>query len=206
MEMMSHIQGHRNSIDKRPDNDFYPTPKCLTFELINTGILKDCKKILEPACGNYAISSVLEDNGFDVEKSDLKYGVNFLTKDYSNNHYDAIVTNPPFSLWDEFIRKAKEINSKKIIFIGRANCFGSHSRNIHGIWNNLKGVWFFDRQIAYDKELRDDGKAVAGMIVSGWFVWEKNYEDYPSIHLIDIDKYILRKSDEKYQNSFFKLF
>ncbi len=123
----------RKKEENRPKNDFYPTPPALTRELINTGELDGCKKILEPACGSYAISNILQEYGYDVESRDLIFGNDFLLDDYSDNEYDAIVTNPPFKLWDLFVKKAKMIKTNKIIFIGRLNYFGSHSRNLDGI-------------------------------------------------------------------------
>ena len=56
------------------------------------------------------------------------FGNDFLKDDYSNKHYDAIVTNPPFSLWDNFVGKAKQI-SDKVVMIGRTN-YWEHIREM----------------------------------------------------------------------------
>jgi hypothetical protein len=192
---MGSIIRSRKPADKRPANDFYPTPTGLVYELVKTGILDGCETILEPACGTYAISNVLEKAGCIVTSRDLIYGQDFLKDDYTGQHYDAIVTNPPFDLWDEFVKKSKQVDCKKIVMIGRANCFGSHKRVKEGIWDGLSAVFFFDRQIAYDKPAREDGKAPPGMLVTGWFVWTKGCKDGPKIHIIDIDKWITRKGE-----------
>jgi galactokinase/galacturonokinase len=73
--------------------------------------------------------------------------------------------------------------------------FSEHKRVREGIWEGLSDVFFFDRQIAYDKPAREDGKAPPGMLVTGWFVWTKGYKGDPKIHIIDIDKWIARKGE-----------
>lgn len=55
----------------------------------------------------------------------------------------------------------------------------------------------FDRQIAFDKPLRDDEKVECGMIVSRWFIWDMNYTGEPTLRVIDMQKYILKKSDKR---------
>lgn len=190
---MGKAYANRKKESDRPENDFYPTPKCLTWELIKTGQLEGCKSILEPCCGQYAISKELENAGFEVTSRDLIYGNDFLKDDYSNEHYDAIVTNPPFDIYDEIIKKAKTVDCQKIICIGRTNYFGSHSRNINGMWDELSDVYIFDRQVAYDRPLRDDGKFECGCLVTCWLVWTKGYVGSPRLHIIDVQQYAYHK-------------
>lgn len=78
--------------------------------------------------------------------------------------------------------------------IGRLNLLGAHQRNINGFWNELSDIYVFDRQIAYDQPAREDEKAPAGMLVSGWFIWTKGYKEYPKLHIIDIQDCIAKKS------------
>ena len=185
----------RKPENERPENDFYPTPKGLTYELINTGELEGYKTILEPACGKNAIVDILREYGFDVTARDLILGNDFLKDDYTGQKFDCIVTNPPFDLWNKFVEKAKTIDCKKIIFIGRTNYFGSHDRNVNGIWKELSDVYVFDRQVAYDGEFREDGKMKCGCIISGWFVWTKDYEGNAKLHIIDVQKWIAKKGE-----------
>lgn len=190
---MSRIFEGRKNSSLTPLNDFYQTPICLTQELLKLNIINKEMKILDSCCGDYAITNVIKKEGFDIIGKDIKYGNNFFEE---KDHYDVIIMNPPFKLFDEFIIKAKEL-SPIVISIAKISFFGSHSRNIKGIWKNLKDIYIFDRQIAYDKPLREDGKAECGMLVSGWFIWDKNYCGDPQLHIIDIDKYIARKGERK---------
>ena len=98
-----------NSIkNKRRKLDFYPTPPDVTHALM--GFLNlEKKKVWEPACGDGAMSRVIEMYGHDVMSSDIRDtgygegGIDFLTE---HKHCDAIITNPPFSISSEFITHA----------------------------------------------------------------------------------------------------
>lgn len=195
---MSHTHESRNKIESSPENDFYQTPKCVTWELINN-YLKDIDKdslILDPCCGLYAIGNELKEFGFtNITERDLSYGDDFL----SNNDalkYRCVIMNPPFNKFDAFIEKAKE-KAEIICSIGKLNFFGAHKRNIDGVWNNLKYILVFDRQLAYDRPFREDGKVECGMLISCWFIWDKKYEGLPMIKVIDMQKYIVSKKEDK---------
>lgn len=93
---------------KRVKNDFYPSPiECTTSLLAKEMPYLKGQKILEPCCGDGAISKILEANGLDVFSTDLIYrgygigNTDFLTM--SHTDCGAIVTNPPFNLASEFI-------------------------------------------------------------------------------------------------------
>lgn len=195
---MGKAYANRKKEADRPENDFYPTPGGLTLELINTGELNGYKNILEPCCGQYAISKILEANGFNVTSRDLIYGNDFLKDDYSNEYYDAIVTNPPFDSYNQIIEKAKSINCKKVIAIGRTNYFASHSRNVEGFWKELSDVYIFDRQVEYRTPQLDIPDFCVGSLCTGWFVWTKGYSECPRIHIIDVQKYATLGSLEHY--------
>lgn len=190
---MGKAYANKKSKDAQPANEFYPTPKALVYKLLETQELKGVKTILEPCYGEGAISNILKDKGFQVTEKDIIYGNDFLIDNYDGQHFDAIVTNPPFSLFDEFVEKSKQIDCNKIIMIGRCNHFGSHKTNINGIWNNLSDVYIFDRQVAYNKEWREDGLMYCGCLVSGWFVWTKNYTESPKLHIMDVQDWIYQK-------------
>lgn len=38
-----------------------------------------------------------------------------------------------------------------------------------------------------------DGKVECGMMITGWFIWNKNYNGFPKIKVLDMQKYIMRK-------------
>ena len=94
---------------KRHALDFYPTPpevtKALLYFLVGRQMLLRGDVIWEPACGDMAMVDVMEDCGFRTIATDVAMGNNFLTT--SPNHgFRWIITNPPFSQAEKFIRRA----------------------------------------------------------------------------------------------------
>lgn len=214
---MGKAYANRKKESERPENDFYETPHCLTRELLKAydekcggRIFKYSvhKPILDPCCGKKAIGNVLREEKiisdfYDVRiiEKDLVYGDDFLEKEENGEykdltHYETIIMNPPFKIFNEFVKKAK-LQSDYVYCIGRMDYFCTHDRNIENLWEHLEWVLPFDRKVAYDKPLREDGKVEVGMLNSCWFVWNKYYHGYPKIKVLDIDEYVLRKKESK---------
>lgn len=204
---------NRKPVNERPDSDFYPTPAFLTEELLKSsefaGITESLKRlchrekrkpcILEPACGDGAITKVLQKHlGFcDILSHDIRTdGVDFLTY-MPLRKIDVVITNPPFSLFDEFVKKAKEVASV-VIFIGKVNFFGAYNRHLHGVWNNLRDVMVFNRQVDYRTESRSDGKFHCGNLVTGWFIWHKDWTaPYWFTRIMDVQDGVVKKEVRK---------
>jgi hypothetical protein len=89
--------------------DFFETPR-YAIELLLPYIPESVDYIYEPACGNYRISNVFIKHGYFVHSADLLYGQNFLTDEPnpSNKFRTCIVTNPPYSLKFDFIKRAMD--------------------------------------------------------------------------------------------------
>jgi hypothetical protein len=183
---------NRKPESERPSNDFYPTPSCMVKALIESDCFNELldADILDPCCGKRAIGNILREHGFkNIVEKDIVYGDDFLA-DWTDNVYDFVIMNPPFKLFDKFVEKSKRV-ADRVYCIGKMNFFGAHNRNINGLWNNLEWALPFDRQIAFDKP-EIDGKVECGMMVTGWFIWNKNYEGFPKIKVLDMQKYIRR--------------
>lgn len=101
---------------KRRELDYYPTPPDVTRALMDflsdQGLIDNDTSIWEPACGAGAMSEVLKLYSDIVVSSDIRYTgygagfIDFLTADYTPALVDAIITNPPFHLSAEFIKRA----------------------------------------------------------------------------------------------------
>ena len=189
---------NRKKINDRPKGDKYHTPKSLVWvakDIIDNEF-PDGETILEPCCGNSAISEELEDR-FLVVENDL-YGV------YGNDYlketwvipYDYIITNPPFSLWDPFVMRAKE-HCRKFMYIGRLNYFGCVGRFENDIWNNLKSVNIFNRYVDYQTHYRIDGHFHVGSQSTAWFLFDMEYTGKPEINILDVHKYATRGAYKK---------
>jgi len=106
----STIIGGASSQHGRNAADFYATPPECTIALLdNYQRLFEGSRIWEPACGNGAISKVLEGRNLAVISTDLhdrgygEGGMNFLTAECNCG---SIITNPPFNLAADFIEHA----------------------------------------------------------------------------------------------------
>lgn len=179
---------NKKTKDKRPEGDFYETPKSLVWIVENLirSEFSSTETILEPCSGNGAISDELRKYGFTVKENDFFRGGNdYLSTSFSEKY---IITNPPFSLWDDFVVKAKK-ECEKVMFIGKLNYFGTNSRLKKGIWNNLKSIHCFNRYVDYRTISREDGLFNVGAMASAWFLWDMDFIENPTIHFLDVQKY-----------------
>jgi hypothetical protein len=190
MENKGKSYANRLKKEDRPRGDFYSTPKSLIW--VARDIIKkefQGSGILEPCSGEDAISSALRKDYCLVATNDLYY-----PSDQNNDYLKRvwfnwyIITNPPFSLWDEFVIKAKE-HCKKFMFIGRLNYLGTASRLKNGIWNNLKAIYPFNRYVDYRTPYREDGLFHVGAMATAWFLWDMSYTGKPTIEILDVQKY-----------------
>lgn len=200
---MGKTYANRKKESERPENDFYETPYACTEILIDEMLsyLDRSTVVLDPCCGNRRIGDVLRRHGFrNIIERDITGGHDFLDVAVRKKFYDIIIMNPPFSLFDEFVSQAKYISNTTIV-IGKLDYFCCHNRNINGLWKKLKYGCPFDRKIAYDRPFREDGKFECGMLNTGWFVFDNTYNGEPMIHILDVQKYVLKKSTKKAESA-----
>jgi hypothetical protein len=77
--------------------------------------LKPDTTIWEPAVGEGNIAIELEDKGFSVVISDILRGQNFF--EYAPDSWDAIVTNPPYSLKYRWLKRCYELGKPFALLI-----------------------------------------------------------------------------------------
>ena len=98
---------------ERAEGDFYPTPPDVTRAVLP--YLPKGVAIWEPAAGDGAMATVLRvEGGYRVAESDIAPRndaphVDFLAKGDLPPNTRWIVTNPPYSLAEEFVRKALDL-------------------------------------------------------------------------------------------------
>lgn len=180
----------KSEID-RPIGDYYSTPKSLVWVMKDTIIQEfPHKTMLEPCHGQGAISQELELMGYDVTENDLyQGGEDYITSSTFSNH-KHIVSNPPFSLWDEFVDKAKS-HCSKFMYIGRLNYLGTNSRYCNDIWKNLKAVYCFNRYVDYQTPFRTDGNFHVGAMATAWFLWDMEQSIDTIVKIVDVQPYAI---------------
>ncbi len=90
----------------RREFDFYPTPREVTEALLCAVCWPSSLRVWEPACGENHMVNVLKTRWSNVVGTDIQSGNDFLSA--SMKDVDACITNPPFNLSAEFIRKATQ--------------------------------------------------------------------------------------------------
>src|SRR5215472_10918940 len=123
--MLDHsCQTQRAPLADRKD-DLYETPDVAVHALMRVEPLP--KVIWEPACGPGRIVNVLRSNGHFVYATDLvnygcpdsEGGADFLMERAPSFAVNAIVTNPPFKLAEEFVGHALHLGIPKIVMLLR---------------------------------------------------------------------------------------
>ena len=169
-----------HSDTERETNDFYATDPKAAEWLIKLEDLDH--NIYEPACGQGHISKVLEAHGFNVKSTDLidrGYGVggiDFLK--YQDTFDGDIVTNPPYSLAQEFVEHALQVVSDghKVCMFLKVQFLEGKSRKKLFTETPPRRVWVSSSRIACIK----NGTEVCSAIQAyAWYVWEKGYHGDP---------------------------
>lgn len=184
---------------QRLKRDKYQTPYTMTQSLFDVEIFDDKTTMLEPACGDCAIVKIIKENYFgDIEYYDIADGNDFLIEE---KKYHYIITNPPYSLANEFIMKAKKIAEIKFCMLLPLNYLQGQKRYEY-IYNKvdnffLTKIYIFTRMPMLSNKIRKDGKYQTGMQAYAWYIWEKrNYESNstPLIYWIDSKDHIVRRN------------
>jgi hypothetical protein len=180
---------------RKSESDFFQTPYGMTKQLLAVETFP--QPVLDPACGENAIVDVLKAHpnysSSKVEGFDIIDGTDFLNW---NGKIPAIITNPPFSHLDEFIKKASTVCTGKYAMLIKYFHLTGIKRYNSGILKELKRVWLFTRQAMLSPQLREDGKYEPGMYVYAWAVFYPGHDNrgkFETIWLNNHDWIVTRK-------------
>jgi len=134
------ILGCASPTNTRESDDFYATPCECTEALIAAEGDRLPPQIWEPCCGTGDISIVLQRYGRDVVSTDLtdrgygQGGLDFLLQ--RTPLARAIVTNPPFSRSEAFLRHAAELGIEYVAFLHKAYWLNAAERGsmVETVW------------------------------------------------------------------------
>ena len=179
-----------NNLGQRKKSDFYETPYSMTRQFIEIGLFDRSQPVLEPACGSGAIVRVLRETGFqDVRAYDLEK--DFLTE---TEPVAQIITNPPFSLALEFVLKAKEVAEERFAFLLPLSYLHGKER-FDRIYTDtgfpLRSVHVFTRYPMLGDDLRENGTYRTGMMVYGWYLWDRKHTGSPTIDWLDNHSWVI---------------
>lgn len=185
IDNLTQIGSSAHADHKRVKDDFYETPQSAVINFLNCYSIRDKevldKTIWECACGEGAISKVLENYGYDVISTDYVdrgYGnqQDFLISKSPNMRFD-IITNPPFKLINEFLLKAFDLvnEGNRVIFLMRLLCLEGKARQKIFEKYPIKYVYVHTSRIACSMP-NENGKPKTSAIAYAWFVWQKGYK------------------------------
>ena len=161
----------RNPFESRQPDDFYPTPPHATAALLERE--RFTGPVLEPACGDGAMATVLRKHGYAVETTDLRYGEDFLVR---SGRTANVVTNPPYRLSQEFVIHAKRIATRKVAMLLPVDFLHGVAR--YDLFQDrgfpLKIVHVFAARLCF-------GMDTAATVGHAWYVWDRNYHGEPRI-------------------------
>ncbi|MDK9697931.1 MAG: hypothetical protein OEL76_16270 [Siculibacillus sp.] len=154
--------------------DFFPTPAWATFALVENETFNG--EIWECACGNGAMSAVLERANSLVDSSDLynrgygEVGVDFTR---TTRRTDNIVTNPPYNSAEAFVRTGLVSARKKFALLLRlAFLEGANRQKSIFSQSPPSRVWVFSERITfYPAGAVQKG---TGTTAYAWFIWDKD--------------------------------
>ena len=192
------LKGHSlagmSTTRERVDNDFYATPISAVRQILDEIELKG--SILEPACGEGHISTVLREyypkapiiSTDLVQRKDrfncnVTGGIDFLTHNFGKK-FDNVITNPPFNLAQEFIERALHITNDKVVMFAKIQLLEGSKREKMFKNTPLKYVYVFTKRVnplRNGEELDEKGKPWSSTICFAWFVFEHGYKGEPII-------------------------
>lgn len=162
---------------ERTPNDLYETPEWVTQALI-PHIRKGINSILEPSCGSGKMVRALQGHGgYEVEGRDITEGVNFLDVDALHD-WDAIITNPPYGLAEEFIENALTLTrpvNGYVAMLLRTDYDHAKTRQ------HLFGFPFAKKLVLTKRIKWFEGTKGSPSFNHAWFIWDWLHQGQPVI-------------------------
>lgn len=187
-----------NSVTDKAENDFYATdPKTVDLfmkKALQDGLFSDLQEqiIWECACGNGNIAKKMKQYFPEshIRATDLVYrgygegNIDFLTE---TRKAKMIITNPPFSLMNDFIKQGLKLSDKYLVLFAKIQTLEGVDRRKIVENSPLKYVYVHTTRQATWKNgeaLDPKGKKWATTMFLAWFIWDKTYTDEPVIRFL----------------------
>jgi hypothetical protein len=166
--------------------DLYETPAVAVEALLRVLPLPS-GGIWESACGRGAIANVLRAHGHRVVCTDLidygvdstaVYGVDFLKMTDLPPGVTIILTNPPYSIANEFVAHALEL-CPNVIMLLRLAFLESERRSPILDGAGLKRVFVFRKRLPMMHRDGWEGRKANSGMAFAWMCWERGYRGHP---------------------------
>lgn len=183
---------YKKNNKERAEGDYYATPTAEVKNILVTlGYDFSNKTILEPCVGgghmanaiiNYCkennnktvriIGTDIKDRGYQNDKINLVYGLDFLDDEYPFDTADIIIMNPPYSTLEPFLIRALEIAKDKVIVLCRTQALESEGRYVNIFKDNPPNYiyQYINRIQCWKNGEKPTGSSAQAYC---WLVWDK---------------------------------
>lgn len=175
----------RSSGYDRAANDWYIEPKLATERLLDAELFTG--PVWDPACGGGNIPAVCRSRGLKALASDLVdrgapecwFG-DFLTVDVLRVTANEIITNPPFSLAEQFVHRAISLVQGKVAILARTAFLEGQGR-LERLFKPTPParIWQFASRISMPPG-GSQVEAKNGSTAFCWIVWDPEYRGAPA--------------------------
>ena len=178
----------RHQLADRRD-DLYETPPEAVRALLRIETLP--RRIWEPACGPGSIVTVLRNAGHEVFASDLvDYGcpdssarIDFLMERATPAEVEAIVTNPPYKLAEQFVAHALKLCPRVVMLLPLTFMEAKRSSGVLD-GGQLARVHVFKRRLPMMHRAGWTGKKAGSSKAFAWFVLDRDHHGPATIDRI----------------------
>jgi hypothetical protein len=189
------VLDHSCQVQRRPHaergDDLYGTPAVATEALLRVEPTLPLR-IWEPAAGRGAIVDVLRAAGHKVLASDLvDYGIpgqasgrDFLLECRTPEGVEAIATNPPYKIADDFVRHALRL-CPRVVMLLRLAFYESERRRDILENRGLARVHVFRKRLPMMHRDGWEGRKANSGMAFAWFVWDRAHIGPPLLNRID---------------------
>lgn len=167
----------RDSGYARVERDAYETPQWVTHALL-PHIPERVAAIWEPACGSGQMVRPLEASGYYVLGSDINDGCDFLKAELPpGSQWDAVITNPPYNLAEEFIHHALQLMHPNGIVAMLLRTDYDHAKTRQDLFGTRQE---FAKKLVLTKRIQwFEHSTSAPSFNHAWFIWDWKHEGPP---------------------------
>ena len=171
------MKGIQRTNDKNDPRDFYQTPEIAIQAMLPFFAIKS-REYFDPCAGNKPIEKVFRENGYSsfLSRDKVYDGYDFLKDE---NHYDAIIMNPPFNQKYKFLDHAFSHAKRTIVILPMLTV------NYHiMITRYLSRPDFLGKLVMAPKFYMTENYQVGiekcgGSTAYAWFCWDNMEENSP---------------------------
>ena len=163
--------------------DFYATPDYAVDKILAVANLEGT--VLEPCSGNGAFAKKIKGcHASDIRTDEDVYGESGVDIfSYEDKSYDVVITNPPYCICEQVIRKSLDIARKRVYMLCKLQFLEGAKREKFFMETPLKKVWVFRKRVnMYPANIPEEERPTnSGTIAYALYEWEHGYTGEPTI-------------------------